>query len=384
MIEDVRKINMLVLLKHLEIIPVNASLQTRFSCLFHQSNSGLSADINHQNKVWCWSCGKTFDVLDIYQQHSQKDFQKSLEYLYHFYHSNLYQEILGAKNILKETERIKKITKNNPKIIDEKHILEIKKKIISYVSPIFNEITNLYHEQLLNNKLALKYLTEVRKINLETIKTFKLGLAKKNNNFLFQLIHNKPDKMKLLKKLGVIKKQTDFHYDALVDCLVIPITYKKNTLHFFKHNYHQEIDRFNPKYKALKNFSQTPIFYWPYGFTEAWEEIKKRKKVIIHEGFYDVMNCHQHGIKNVIGLITITNYLSPTIIKLFQKYEIEITLGLDNDESGKNNTKRIFEQLKKENLKVIVKSIPKENQNLKDADDILKKENLKLYQKIYY
>ncbi|RAM55448.1 hypothetical protein DH96_02540 [Candidatus Phytoplasma oryzae] len=58
MIEDVKKIEMLVLLKHLKLVPLNASQDIRFNYyLFHESKSGLSAKINHKNKVWCWSYG---------------------------------------------------------------------------------------------------------------------------------------------------------------------------------------------------------------------------------------------------------------------------------------------------------------------------------------
>lgn len=114
--------------------------------------------------------------------------------------------------------------------------------------------------------------------------------------------------------------------------------------------------------------------------------------MILHEGFYDVISCHQHGIINAVSMITITQYLSETVIRLLKKYQIKVLISLDNDEAGEKNALRIKKQL--EENKIIneikkinnnkINKINKKYLNCKDADDLLRKHTLKAYQTIYF
>ncbi|MDO8168272.1 toprim domain-containing protein, partial [Candidatus Phytoplasma melaleucae] len=278
-----------------------------------------------------------------------------------------------------------KLSNNENKAsLSEEEALAIKQKLIKEFSPLFNQIKSLYHQELLNHLEGLVYLKQERKLNIKTIKEFELGVASKNNQFLLTYLkQNQLDEKKFIK-LGLIKQNEKFTYDALVDCLIIPITYKRHTMHFFRHNYHNPIDSFNPKYQALKNFNHTNIFYWPYGFTKAYENILKEKKMILHEGFFDVMSCHQNGIKNAVGIITITSYLSETVLRFFKKHEIKVLIAFDKDESGEKNAFRIQKQLAEKNILHEIKKIPEEYSNCKDADDVLRKYDVKTYKKIYF
>ncbi|MDO8005603.1 toprim domain-containing protein, partial [Candidatus Phytoplasma australasiaticum] len=100
-----------------------------------------------------------------------------------------------------------------------------------------------------------------------------------------------------------------------------------------------------------------------------------------HEGFFDVLQSYQNQIKNVIGLITVSNNFSPFILDFFKKYQIKVILGLDNDETGLKTAHRLSQQLKRLNIENYIKTIP--NHDCKDADELLRKYGLKTYQKIY-
>ncbi|WBL31300.1 toprim domain-containing protein [Candidatus Phytoplasma sacchari] len=379
MIENVKKIKMLALLKHLKLVSWNSPEDVRFNCLFHQSKSGLSAEINYQNKVWCWSCGTTFDVIDVYQRHTCKSLPASIKKLEEFMNSSEYQLLINQDSFLEEKIKNKQQKINKKINYDEKSNLIIKKKIVDKVSFQFNQIKRIYHQELLNHLEGLIYLKSERKLTMKTIKDFELGVANKNNQFLVKYLNqNQLDENKFVE-LGLIKQNKKFIYDALVDCLVIPINYKEHTMHFFSHNYHNPIDRFNPKYQALKNFSHTNIFYWPYGFTKAYENILKEKQMILHEGFFDVMSCHQNGIKNAVGIITITSYLSETVLRFLKKHEIKILIAFDNDKAGEKNALRIKKQLEEKKIINEIKKINKKYLNNKNADDILSKYNVKTY-----
>ncbi|WP_323847965.1 MAG: CHC2 zinc finger domain-containing protein, partial (plasmid) [Phytoplasma sp.] len=73
-LEYIKEINILKYLKYLNI----SSDNFRFNCLFHESQSKKSMTINNQNKCYCWSCDKAFDIIDIYQKIKNVDFETAL------------------------------------------------------------------------------------------------------------------------------------------------------------------------------------------------------------------------------------------------------------------------------------------------------------------
>ncbi|PQP79744.1 DNA primase [Candidatus Phytoplasma phoenicium] len=375
-----KKIDMFVLLKYLKIIPRDADISYRFPCLFHYSQSGLSASVNKKNRVYCWACEKPFDTIDIYQKKCSVSFREAVDELCLFYENDKYLEIKNQPINPQIDKKTKQLLKNSQPIIsDNQEIIKRKKNILQKYSPLLNQITNFYHQQLLNNQGILNYLFESRKLNFDIIKKFKLGYSDANNNKLLNVFPKDKD---LLLELDLLKYNIkyNFYYDTLDNCLVIPVLHENQTMHFYKNNF-GVVTTFNPKYKALKNFSNTPIFYYPFGFSFAKYEIKKTHEVIIHEGFYDVINTHQHHIKNTIGLITIKSYLSTPIIDFFKQHNVKVIIGLDNDEAGRNNSQRLKMQLENENITNEIKNIPLKD--CKDADDILKKHSLTTYQQVY-
>ncbi|AYJ01448.1 hypothetical protein CWO85_03015 [Candidatus Phytoplasma ziziphi] len=53
-IKNVKKINMLILLKHLNVVSKDATRDIKINCLYHESKSKTSCDINNKNKVFYW------------------------------------------------------------------------------------------------------------------------------------------------------------------------------------------------------------------------------------------------------------------------------------------------------------------------------------------
>lgn len=374
-----RKIDILVLLKFLKIITLNSNHLYHFSCLFHASKSGLSCNINQNNKVWCWGCEKAYDNIDIYKKKYAVSFDKAVFDLNLFYHSPTYLTIAHQPiNPALKGHSTSGISKTST-IVDDQTIIHQKKQILKKYSPLLNQITNYYHQQLLNNAAMLKYLQATRKLSLPIIKQFKIGYSNKQNNQLVKHFHQYQD---LLIELDLIRYQNQyqFYYDTAQDCLILPVLHHQNTMHLYLNNF-QHLNRFKPKYKALKNFTQTPIFYYPFGFSFAQKAIIKRQTVIIHEGFYDVINTHQHQFTNVIGLITIKSNLSLPLINFFKQHQIKVIIALDNDASGRLNAKRLQTQLNNEKILNEIKTIPLADS--KDADDVLKIHGRQGYQQIF-
>ncbi|WP_323847959.1 MAG: toprim domain-containing protein, partial (plasmid) [Phytoplasma sp.] len=255
--------------------------------------------------------------------------------------------------------------------------------ILAQKQVFFNKVAKFYHESLLNNSNMLNYLMSKRKITLETIQTFKIGYSDKNNNKLLKLFREENKEHLLLFDLIKYNQKQNFYYDSLTDGFVLPVFHHETSdiKHLYKYNY-QAITPFNPKYKALINQNPDSIFYYPYGFFQAQQTILETQTMIIHEGFFDVISCHQNDIKNVVGLITIKSYLSKSMVDFLKTNHITVIIGLDDDESGLINSLRLKQQLDNENIPNIIKQIPS-HYPFKDADDLLRNDNSNLYKKIY-
>jgi DNA primase len=374
LIAETKKIDILVLLKYLKLVPPDSNKLIRFKCLFHKdSKSGISCKINQNNKCFCYGCNKSFDVIDVYTKvknlSKRLSFNTALIELYKIRNSNEFQKI---KQI--PTTKIKTVKLINPfsSSISTPDLNLLKNYIF-----IFDKITNFYHYELLKNKSMLNYLFKIRKLNLETIKQFKIGFSDDKNKLLKHFLNDKS----FLLKLNLINynEKLKFYSDTFKDCLIIPVLQNGHTKHIYGNNF-KTITGFNPKYKALKKSLDIDYLELPYGFSFSKNEIIKQKKVILHEGFFDTIKAHQHGFKNVVSVIIIKNFLSRRFISFLKEYNIKVIIALDNDESGRANEIRLQEQLNKENIKNEVKHI--KQKEFKDADDILKK-NLQIYIKTY-
>ncbi|AYJ01447.1 hypothetical protein CWO85_03010 [Candidatus Phytoplasma ziziphi] len=259
---------------------------------------------------------------------TNQDFKTALFQLDYIY-NNIYKtekiKCFYEKQEIQKIQRIKNKTTSGEhkaeKIKSDSEQLAIKQQIMRECSPFFNIVSDFYHEELMKNKTALNYLINKRKLSLETIKKFKLGYSNKDSTKLLNYLtkNNLNIKGYLRTYLLFENQKTHSLYDALCDCIVIPVIHNNNTYHFYKHNHNKEINKYNPKYKAQINFSKTDIFYICYGFSEAKNAILETKTAIIHEGFFDVISCHDKKIKNAVGLITITKLLSLYMINFLKK-----------------------------------------------------------------
>ncbi len=126
---------------------------------------------------------------------------------------------------------------------------------------------------------------------------------------------------------------------------------------------------------SLPDFSNTPTFFFSYRFFEALPFIKVTKKVYIVEGFFDVIQSWNHGIKNVIGTIIIANEMSKAQINILKKNNIQVIVIPDNDknETGYKKANLIYNQLKEEQISCKFCPIKAPyNKTCKDVDDLLK------------
>ncbi len=93
-----------------------------------------------------------------------------------------------------------------------------------------------------------------------------------------------------------------------------------------------------PKYL---NTPQTPLFDKSgslYGLDRAGEEARRADRMIVVEGYMDVIACHQAGIRNVVA--SMGTSITEKQMAILQRYTQRICLMLDGDAAGSAATLR--------------------------------------------
>ncbi len=100
-------------------------------------------------------------------------------------------------------------------------------------------------------------------------------------------------------------------------------------------------------FKSEKNF--LPVYwhesyqkpFYLYGIENAYKEFRRVRFAIVVEGQFDVIQLHNHGIRNAVGLCG--NKMSDVQVSVINRYCQEIILLLDRDEnqSGQHGAAKI-------------------------------------------
>ena len=227
---------------------------------------------------------------------------------------------------------------------------------------------NYFHEQLFKNKSHFNYYKNIRKFNDDVISFFKLGSIINTNDFIKKLRLNFNEEE--LIKSSIVKKNNDRMYSFFSNRVIIPIISNSNkVLGFGGRATGEEM----PKYI---NSSENKIFKKKnILFNESALTKNSEKKIIITEGYFDVIKMHQHGIKNVVApLGTAINH--EKIIEI-TKRGFECIVCLDGDLAGRNSMLRLLDNLIKDvNFELGVKFVllPKDN----DPDQLIDENKISL------
>ncbi|MCX5795821.1 MAG: toprim domain-containing protein, partial [Elusimicrobia bacterium] len=130
-----------------------------------------------------------------------------------------------------------------------------------------------------------------------------------------------------------------------------------------------------PKYL---NSPESPVFSKGrvlYGLCLGLPEVRKQRRVVLMEGYMDVMAAHQHGLKTACA--PLGTALTVDQVALVKRYAGEAVVVFDADQAGENAALRSAELLLAEGLGVCVATVPQG----KDPDEFLHAHGLPAFQK---
>ncbi|MCB4757899.1 MAG: DNA primase [Sulfurovum sp.] len=189
-------------------------------------------------------------------------------------------------------------------------------------------IQHWYVKNLEQNKIAKNYLHE-RGISQNAIERFGIGYVPEGR-LVMQFLDSTSLPRPQATEAGIIAQGEDGGYYArLVERITFPIFSPNGAAVGFGG---RTITNHPAKYI---NSPQTKLFNKSrllYGYNLAKESIYKNKKLIVCEGYLDVVMFHQAGFTEAVA--TLGTALTSEHLPLLRKGEPKITLAYDGDKAG--------------------------------------------------
>lgn len=226
------------------------------------------------------------------------------------------------------------------------------------------EAARFFNSQLMlpENKEALDYFLN-RGLTLNTITKFGLGYAPDEWRALTNHLKSKGfnEQELVLANLARKKDGSANCYDNFRNRVIFPIIDLRGNVVAFGG---RVIDDSNPKYI---NTSDTPVYKKGEGvFALNFAKNNELKRLILVEGYMDVIALHQAGFTNAVACLGTA--FTQEQARLLSRFADEIFICYDNDEAGRKATSRAMKILGKTGLNVKIVNMD----GGKDADQIIR------------
>jgi DNA primase len=305
-------------------------------CPFH-SEKTPSFNVSVENQMfYCFGCETGGDVITFIEKIEKLDYIESLSFL---------AKQAGLEMPAEDGDESAAFLK--------RRILEINRMTAHY-----------FHHCLLSpdGGNGLEYFKK-RMLTHETIKSFGLGYALKNNNNLIDNLTEKGFTFDEIVAAGIIGKNSSNgnYYDMFRNRVMFPIIDLRGNVIAFGG---RVLDDSSPKYL---NSRDTPVFNKSRClFALNFAKNGNNNSMILCEGYMDAIALHQAGFKNAVA--TLGTALTQEQSRLMARYAKEVIISYDSDKAGQNATQRAIGFLNSAGLSVRVLHI----NGGKDPDEYIK------------
>jgi DNA primase len=277
---------------------------------------------------------------------------------------NAYKFLMDYDNI-PFPEAVKTLA-NKAGIVLKTDIKDYKKTEDNSDYDVFDIATKYYQNNIntSSGKDAKNYLLK-RKIDDDLIKEFQIGLAPDKFDNLYTLLKEKGYSDNKLLSLGLVNKNDYGYADMFKNRIMFPLSDINGRVVGYSGRIYDGSDQ--AKYvnsNANSIFIKGNILY---NYYRAKNECRKKNKVILMEGFMDVIRAYSIGIKNVVALMGTA--LTHDQALLLKKLSSNVIICLDGDDAGGKATLSAINELNKVGVNV---SIVRLSDNLDPDDYILK------------
>ena len=306
-------------------------------CPFHNEKSPSFCIEPAKQFFYCFGCNKGGSVIQFIMSIENLDFLEALKFLAD-----------RAGIVLPEPEDTEEKEKSRLRA----QILDINKEAARF---FFSVLAG-------NNGIGAQGYLKKRGLTEKTIRQFGLGLAPNGWNDLTKTLLKKGADKNLLLSSGMsLETKNGELIDRFRDRVMFPIFDIRGNIIGFGG---RVLDGTQPKYM---NSPDTPVYNKSrelYGLNYARQS--KSKKLLIVEGYMDVISLHQAGIDYAVA--SLGTALTQSQAWILKKYAEEVIIAYDSDSAGQAATLRGLDILEKAGCNIRVLLIP----DGKDPDEYIR------------
>jgi DNA primase len=280
-------------------------------CPFHTEKTP-SFSVNRKKQFFhCFGCGASGNAISFLMNFSHLDFVEAVE------------DLAGFAGIAVPRESIE----HQPR--------QQKEDLISLYA-LMEQVAAFYTEQLRTGnegKKAAKYLKN-RGVSGDCASDFMLGYAPEE----WKALATRFDQKLLLEAGLLISKENGQPYDRFRGRIMFPIRDKRARIIGFGG---RVLDNSLPKYL---NSPETPLFHKGkevYGLHELLQKNAKPQRILIVEGYMDVITLAQFGIHYAVAALGTA--ASQTHLDLLFRFSSELVFCFDGDKAGREAAWRAME-----------------------------------------
>jgi DNA primase len=320
-------------------------------CPFHPEKTPSFIVSSEKQIFHCFGCGVGGNALTFVMQYEKLNFREALE-------------ALAQRSGVPLPEP------------DKSDFERSKDDLSKNLYSLYAKAAQFYHNNLMKSaeaKAARAYL-QSRGIPKETAQKFKLGYAPQGWDTLIEHLKGQGVNLSLIEKSGlVVSKENGGYYDRFRNRILFPIIdLKDRTVAFGA----RVLDQSLPKYI---NSPETPIYTKGkhlFGLSVAKDAIREKDKVIVVEGYLDMIVPFEAGIKNIVA--SLGTALTFDQIRLIKRTTSQVVMLYDADLAGEHATLRALDLLIKEDMFVRIACLPKNN----DPDSFVRKSGAEAFAKM--
>jgi len=283
-------------------------------CPFHHEKSpsfSVSAD---KQLFYCFGCGKGGGAFQFLTEHDGYSFPEAVEYL--------------AEKAGLEVPQSREVDSGEQ---------ERRKRALA----LLERVASLFFSALSgqDGKAGADYFQR-RKLSGDIIKRYRLGFAPPGYGFLEKALGRDANTLAQLEAVGLMFKGERGYADRFRGRVMFPITDRRGQVVGFGGRI---LDQGEPKYL---NSPETAFFHKSellYGYAEHRDEIRKRKLLIVVEGYMDVLAMAAHGLP--VGLAPLGTAIGERQVREILRLHAAPVFCFDGDRAGKQASWRALERM---------------------------------------
>ncbi len=282
-------------------------------CPFHDERSASFTVSPNKQFYHCFGCGAHGSALGFLIQYDRLEFLDAVEEL--------------AKRAGVDVPRDTAQRNANPETRDLYGAMEA--------------AATFFRSQLARSEKARAYV-EQRGIVAEIVERYAIGYAPDGFSALRDALGSDPQRMHLLERGGLFSKNDRGHvYDKFRDRLMFPIHDRRGRVIAFGGRVIDLED--SPKYL---NSPETPLFHKGrelYGLWQARQANQKLERLIVVEGYMDVVALAQYGISQAVA--TLGTATTPEHAELLFRNAPDVFFCFDGDLAGRSAAWKALESV---------------------------------------